>query len=111
MATSGSSQDLLAVRIDEDDGRLAVRVEGELELATASELESALLRAMESGAESILLDLERVSFIDSEGLRVLFWAARQSREDGDRLRIDVGSGHVRQMIELTRLEDSLPLTS
>lgn len=65
---------------------------------------------MDSGAASIVLDLERVSFIDSMGLRVLVWAAKQSREDGDRLRIEAGSGVVRRMIEVTALDRSLPLT-
>jgi hypothetical protein len=45
------------------------------------------------------------------GLRVLVWAARESREDGDRLRIDCGSGAACGMIELTALDRSLPLTA
>jgi anti-anti-sigma factor len=60
---------------------------------------------------SIVLDLERVSFIDSMGLRVLVWAARDSREEGDRLRIDCGSGAVRRRIEVNALDRWLPLTA
>ena len=92
------------------DEASVIRVEGELDIATAPALESALLHALDSEAPSIVLDLERVSFIDSMGLRVLVWAARQSREDGDRLRIDCGSGVVQRMIALTNLDRSLPLT-
>jgi anti-sigma B factor antagonist len=89
---------------------LIVSVDGELDNATVPALESALLHALDSGAASIVLDLRRVSFIDSIGLRVLVWAARESRGDGDRLRIDCGSGAVRRIIELSTLDRSLPLT-
>ena len=62
------------------------------------------------GRSSIVIDLERVSFIDSMGLQVSVWAARESREDGDRLRIDCGSGVVHRMIESTALDRSVPPT-
>jgi anti-anti-sigma factor len=103
-------QDRFSVRIDEARDRLDVRAAGELDIATAPALESALLHALDSGAPSIVLDLERVSFIDSMGLRVLVWAAKESRQ-GDRLRIDCGSGPVRRMVELTALDRLLPLTA
>ena len=108
-ATAGRSQCCCGVSTDEDGERLTVRPAGEIDIATAPALECALLRALESGAASIVLDCDRVSFIDSVGLRVLVWAARESREDGDRLRIDCGSGVVRRMIEMTGLDRSLPL--
>jgi anti-sigma B factor antagonist len=101
---------LLKVDVADVDEACVIRIQGELDIATAPALESALLHALDSGAASIVLDLERVSFIDSMGLRVLVWAARESHEDGDRLRIDCGSGPVRRMIEITSLDRSLPLT-
>jgi anti-sigma B factor antagonist len=101
---------ILNVDVAHVDEACVIRTQGELDIATAPALESALLHALDSLAPSIVLDLERVSFIDSMGLRVLVWAAKQSREDGDRLRIDCGSGVVHRMIELTNLDRSLPLT-
>jgi anti-sigma B factor antagonist len=97
--------------MDQGEDSLAVRLAGELDIATAPALESAQLHALDSGAASIVVDLERVSFIDSMGMRVLVWAARESREDGDRLRIDCESGPARRMIELPALDRSLPLTA
>jgi anti-sigma B factor antagonist len=93
------------------NGGLIVSVEGELDIATAPTLESVMLHTMDSGAAPIVLDLGRVSFIDAMGLRVLVWAARESRNDGDRLRIDCGSGRVGQTMEITALNRLLPLTA
>jgi anti-sigma B factor antagonist len=103
MDTSSSvrRQGNLAVRIDEDEGSLAVRPVGELDIASASALEDSLRRALESGAASVALDLTRVTFIDSAGVRVLLWADAHSREEGDRFRIDSGSAGVRRLLELT----------
>ena len=99
----------LTIRTHDDGDSLAVRAAGELDMNSAPELEDALSHALDSGAASIVLDLERVSFIDSMGLRLLVWAARESRENGNHLRIDCGSGPVRRMMELTTLDRSLPL--
>jgi anti-sigma B factor antagonist len=94
----------LAVRIDQDERSLAVRPVGELDIASAPALEDSLRHALESGASSIALDLTRVTFIDSAGVRVLLWAAGHSREEGDRLHIDSGSAGVRRLLELTDKE-------
>jgi anti-anti-sigma factor len=98
----------LMIRVDQDGDALAIRAEGELDLASASALEDALLHALDGGAASIILDLTAVSFIDPAGLRLLLWADAQSRRDGGRLRIDCGAGAVRRMVELSGVGDSLP---
>jgi anti-anti-sigma factor len=78
-----------------------MRATGELDIAGAPGLEHSLLHALESSVPSIVLDLTAVDFIDRAGLQVLVWAARRSREDGDRLRIDCESPAVRQLIDVT----------
>jgi anti-anti-sigma factor len=78
-----------------------MRATGELDIACAPGLEHSLLHALESSVPSIVLDLTAVDFIDRAGLQVLVWAARRSREDGDRLRIDCESPAVRQLIDVT----------
>ena len=102
---------VLDVDVEHVDEACVIRIQGELDIATAPTLESVLLHAMESAAPSIVLDLQRVSFIDSMGLRVLVWAAKESSQDGDRLRIDCGSGPVRRTMDVTSLARSLPLTA
>ena len=77
-------------------------------MSSTEELKNALLRAFESHAALIELDLGGVTFIDSTGIRLVLWAANRSRENGARLRIDCG-GAVRRLLELTQLDRSLPL--
>lgn len=55
---------------DADGGTLRVLVRGELDLATAPELEDTLVTAIEDGRE-VVLDLRELEFMDSSGVRVL----------------------------------------
>ena len=50
---------------------VVVTIRGEVDLATAPELESCLQRAFGAAPDGVVLDLEGLTFIDSSGLRVL----------------------------------------
>ncbi len=54
---------------DEHLGRVTLRITGELDIATAPRLRSAVETAWSSGAGEIVLDMRSVRFIDSSGLR------------------------------------------
>ena len=99
---------LLTVRIDRVDESLVVRASGLIDIASAKLLEDELRRTMATDASPIVLDLGKVDFIDSTGLRVLLWAAARSREDGNDLRMRDGSAAVRKVFEVSGVESLLP---
>jgi anti-sigma B factor antagonist len=73
-----------------EGGDLAfVRVSGEIDLANADRVSSALASPQALGAVGVVLDLTQVSFIDSSGLAALLNARKQL--DG-RLAVVVGPG-------------------
>ena len=78
--------------------RLLLRLDGELDLATA-----ALLRARlrEFDAQALTLDLTGVSFTDSTGLAILLEARTRARRSGTTLRIRGASGQTRELLERT----------
>jgi anti-sigma B factor antagonist len=63
------------------DGVLRVLVRGELDLTVAAQLEERLRDLRREGAR-VRLDLSRLEFIDSSGLRVVTLAAIDARRDG-----------------------------
>ena len=83
-------------------------VEGELDLATAADLERELTRAEDSDAQSIILDLSGLQFIDSTGVRLLLRAQARSREDSNRLALLRGPAAVQRVFDLTGILDLLP---
>lgn len=72
-----------AIDITEHDGRAVVTPRGELDMASAPELEEALMPRLEGG-RWVVLDLRALDFIDSSGLRVIVGAHRTAEELGGR---------------------------
>src|SRR6185437_10369061 len=70
---SAAMYELSNIDIDivERDGVVVVALEGEVDLCAAPELEDTLNRVAARHASSIVVDLDRVSFIDSAGVHVL----------------------------------------
>ena len=67
------------VRTEQHGDATLVVPAGELDLATAPALDSALARAFERGAAPrVVLDLRELEFIDSSGLRTLRTARRRA---------------------------------
>ncbi len=64
-----------AIDIDEREDRVVVVPRGELDMASAPELEQTVLPRLQEGAW-VVLDLRSLDFIDSSGLRVVVGAHR-----------------------------------
>jgi anti-sigma B factor antagonist len=100
---------VLDIRVGEEDRALTLRASGELDVASAKTFEDELRQAIESGASMVVLDLEGLTFIDSTGLRALLMAAELSRSKGLRLRVIRASKELRRVVEVSGVEDALPL--
>ena len=98
----------LTVHSERDGVLHIIRLEGELDLATADELERELLRVESTDALAIVLDLSTLEFIDSTGVRVLIQADARSRANSDRLTLLRGPRAVQRVFELTGILDRLP---
>ncbi len=59
-----------SISTSERDGRAVVLVRGELDLATAPDLDEVLGELQEAGRE-VVVDLRELAFMDSSGLRTL----------------------------------------
>ena len=68
-----------AIDIDERDDRVVVTPRGELDMATAPELEQVVMSRLLDG-RWVVLDLRGLDFIDSSGLRVVVGAHRSAEE-------------------------------
>jgi len=90
-----------------DDARYIVSPVGELDVASAWQLERELRRVEASDVEEIVLDLRGVKFIDSTGMQpVLHANAREMHSK--RLRILPGPDNVQRCFEISGLTSRLP---
>jgi len=90
-------------------GGLRVLVRGEVDIDTVGAMVTELRAAEAGDANSIILDLSGVSFLDSMGISAIVRGALRSRADGDRLRV-VTSPAVDRVIDLCGLRGQLPLS-
>ena len=82
--------------------QVTLRVEGEIDLATADQLGDALKEAL-SADPSVVVDMAGVTFIDASGLRVLFEVA-ESRDGVGPLAL-VNAPRVAWLLELLGMSD------
>ncbi len=98
--TSMDGNPNIDIDIVEHDGMVVVAVEGEVDLCAADVFARSLAIAEEMNPPAIVLDLDRVSFMDSAGLHVLlqFSTAERTR---DRVSVTQGSPQVQRLLEVT----------
>jgi anti-sigma B factor antagonist len=85
-----------------------VHVAGELDLASAPELET-VLHGLECECARIVLDLSHLSFIDSTGLRLAVIEHHRATMDGFDFAIAGATGQVLEVLRLTGLDIALPM--
>ena len=88
------------IDIVEYDDLVIVSVEGEVDLCGAPLFEESLAIAAASDVPAIVLDLDRVSFMDSAGVHVLLQFSL-SEQNRDRLMLTRGSSQVQRLLEIT----------
>ena len=89
-------------------GRAVVLVRGELDLATAPELEQVVTEHLDAG-EEVVVDLRELEFMDSTGLRVIVSADGRAREEDRSLRLVRGPEAVQRIFRVTRLDERLEI--
>ena len=92
-------------------GTVRVAIAGEVDLSRFDELASVLDSAQSDGASVLEIDLSSVSFMDSQGLRLLVRTHQQAAEKGSRVLIVDPSRAVRHLFELTGLSSLLEVTA
>ena len=77
---------LFAIKSRREGDATIIAVSGELDLAAADQLDTAIRDAEKAATGSTVIDLEDLSFMDSTVLTVLLQARSRARDKGNRLR-------------------------
>jgi len=89
--------------IEGTEGWRIVRVGGEVDLFTAPKLKEGILDLLNGGVTKLVVDLEKVDFMDSTGLGVLVGALRRLKERDGTLSLVCPQGPVLRVLEVTGL--------
>ena len=91
------------------EGGAVVELSGELDIASAPKLDEEVARLEGEGHALIVIDLRRLEFMDSSGLRALLAADTRARTRGGRLVIVRGDERIQRVLRITRLDERLEL--
>jgi anti-sigma B factor antagonist len=81
---------------------------GELDIATAPQLEQEVRSLLARSVREVVIDLSRLTFIDSSALRLFIVLNERSAEQGWTLGLIRPTAHVLKVFEITGAEDNLP---
>jgi anti-sigma B factor antagonist len=93
------------IDIEPDRERIVLVPRGELDLATVDRLGACIDGIVDAGFEAIVLDLRRLTFLDSTGLRLV---ANECRRDDVTVRLIDGPECVSRLFDLTGMRAMLP---
>lgn len=96
---------MLNINKSTDGSKLTVALEGRLDTNTSPELESSLQESMD-GMTELVLDLEKLDYISSAGLRVLLAAHKVMSKQGTMKVVHVNTT-VMEIFEITGFLDIL----
>jgi anti-sigma B factor antagonist len=100
---------LLQIDAHDHDGVAHVVLTGELDLSTIDKVEQELARVEGDGPTVVALDLSRLTFLDSSGLRVIVSADQRARRENRRFVVVRGPDTVQRVFSITRLDQQLDL--
>ena len=100
----------LQIDIAQRNGATILSVLGEVDLATAPLLDEQISAVEAGDAPTIVVDLDRVSFMDSSGLQVLLTHVF-SEQNESRIRLTRGSPQVVRLFTVSGILEQLPFVT
>ncbi|MCK4376359.1 MAG: STAS domain-containing protein [Candidatus Brocadiae bacterium] len=94
-----------------ENGVTIVEITGRFDAVSAPEIKSDLHSLIEGGSTRLVVNLERMDFIDSAGLGVLVSCLRRTAAEGGDLRLAEVPPFCRSIFELTRLTRVFEVTA
>lgn len=82
-------------------GVSVLRTEGRIDSGNASEFEGHLVRAIGDGGVKLVVDMAKLTYISSAGLRALLIAAKKARPTGGRIALSAMAPHIREVFDLS----------
>ncbi|MFC7326346.1 STAS domain-containing protein [Marinactinospora rubrisoli] len=86
-----------------------VQVEGELDIATAGDLQEHVLSAIDAHGPWLILDFSRLDFMDSSGLNAVINSYRAVKERGGSLALAAPNERVTKVVRLVGLHRQVPV--
>ncbi len=99
----------LSLETREEGEQVRIALDGELDLTSALTFDEEIRRAEERRPEVLVIDLSRLKFLDSTGLRLIMSAQARAKARGHRLAIVEGGDAVQRIFRLAGVNHRLDI--
>jgi anti-anti-sigma factor len=99
----------LSLETREEGDAVRIAVAGELDLSSALTFDEEVRRAEDRRPRTLVLDLRRLRFMDSTGLRLIMSAQSRARTRGRRLTIVQGGEPIKRLFRLAGVSRRLDI--
>jgi len=90
-------------------GSSVISLRGEIDVYTAPRLRQALIDLVSRGATDIVVDMDKVDFLDSTGLGVLVGGLKRVKSNEGDLRLVVTQDRIMKIFDITGLSKVFPI--
>ena len=94
----------MSVKIEAKNGLTVCCVEGEIDINTSPNVKKSFDKLIGAKTPKIVINLSKVTYVDSSGLATLVEILKNMRSYGGRLRLTNLSSKVKSLFEITKLE-------
>ncbi len=91
------------------DGAAVVDLPAQIDSTAETALKDAYAAAAAHGAKTVLLNFSGVEFLSSTGIALIVGMLARGRKDGRVIRASGLSDHYKEIFEITRLADYMPI--
>ncbi len=99
----------LKIEVEEKDGVMLLKLDGEVDVYTAPKLKSRLVDLVDQGKFKIVVDLEQVDFMDSSGLGVLVGGLKRVRSHDGAIALICTQENILKIFRITGLVKVFPI--
>jgi anti-anti-sigma factor len=101
--------DTMQISTRDSYGVTVVDMEGSLDTTTSGEIGDALVALVKDGKSKILLNLKKLDYISSAGLRAILVAAKLLQNSGGEMRMSTPNDTVRSIMDVSGFNSMLKL--
>jgi anti-sigma B factor antagonist len=86
-----------------------ISLRGEIDVYTAPRLRQALIDLVEGGSKDIVVDMDKVDFLDSTGLGVLVGGLKRVKSNDGEMKLVVTQDRIMKIFDITGLAKVFPM--
>ncbi len=94
----------MQIKVEDKNGIKVCSAEGDIDINTSPQVKKTFDKLVQSKSEKVVINLERVAYIDSSGLATLVEVLKNFKKIGGRLKLCNLPGKVKSLFEITKLE-------